>query len=94
MSPGSDSFGFDQNYVYGPNDFTNSTMITGSISRTGSLTDLGFANNSGGLSGTLSGGGGTVNWSTSAVIPEPSAYAALAGFLALGIAACRRRVRR
>lgn len=77
ISPSSDPFGFDEFGVYGPaGGFTPATVIAGSMFRTGNLTDLGFADNSGGLSGTLSGTGGTVNWSTSA-IPEPSTYAAL-----------------
>lgn len=49
INPGSDNFGFDRGSVYGPGSgFGASTIITGSMTRTGNLTDLGFASNTGG----------------------------------------------
>jgi len=85
-----DIFGFDTFNVYGPTGFETDTVITGTMTRGGSLTDLGFANDLGGLSGVLTGAGGTVNWSTS-VVPEPSATGLVVSTLVLLWVAGRRR---
>lgn len=56
------------------------------------LADLGFDAGEIASGGTLSGTGGTVNWTASVLaVPEPSSFALLAGGLALGAVVARRR---
>ena len=86
-----DPFGFDLTYVYGPSSFTSSTIIAGSVTYAGvNLTDLGFDAAEIANGGTLTGTGGTVNW-TASVVPEPSTYAAILGFISLAFVTIRRR---
>ncbi|MBC2601612.1 PEP-CTERM sorting domain-containing protein [Puniceicoccus vermicola] len=80
------------NYLILPSGYSSGDSLSGFSRFTNtSINDLG-----------LSSGNYTWNWGSGAnadsltisVVPEPSAYAALAGLLTLGIAVCRRRVRR
>lgn len=81
-----DVFGFNDFNVVGPQNFTDSTPIVGSlIFAEMTLEELGLTP---GTSGTLSGDAGTVEWSA---VPEPAAYAALFAVGVLGIACWRRR---
>lgn len=84
-----DTFGLVINAVYGPANFTSSTPISGSMTRSGSLTDLGFSSNLGGQSGTLLGTPGTVQWTTS-VVPESSQFGLLLGCGVLFLVSLRR----
>ena len=87
-----EAFGFNENSVYGPiTGFTPSTPIEGTMTFINStLTTLGFDASEIANGGSLTGAGGTVNWSAS-VVPEPSTYAAIFGCVALGFTVIRRK---
>jgi hypothetical protein len=87
-----DSFGFNASTVYGPaSGFDGNTPIVGSLTYfETSLEALGFDETEIANGGTLSGAGGTVNW-TATVVPEPSTYAGIFGCIALGFAVIRRK---
>lgn len=83
---GSD-WGIFYGYAYGPESFTNSTVISGSYlwSHT-TLADLSIS----GPGGTFSGGGTPIVW-TASTVPEPATYGALLGLGCLVVARARRR---
>ena len=92
-SSSGDIFGFTNSSLYGPEFFGSRTNIVGSLTFVGTdLNALGFASGNAASNGTLSGDGGTVNWST-AVVPEPSSYALIVGALTACVLGFRRRRR-
>ena len=88
-----DYFSFGYTKVWGPTNFTPSTVINGSLTYdTGiDLADLGFDADEIANGGTLTGSAGTVNWTASvSAVPEPSTHLLMLGGIAL-LASRRRR---
>ncbi len=94
-----DFFGYDASFIYGPGTgFTDATTITGSMEALGTdLETIGFSGSAiidggGIISGTLSGSGGTVNWTAKdlTIVPEPVHFSMLGGLFIAATYAWRR----
>jgi hypothetical protein len=88
-----DPFGITQGYVYGPENFTSETVISGGMEYSGkNLTDLGLRD---GQSGTLTGSAGTINWAAVAgdisAVPEPGGGPFIASLFAMSALTLRLR---
>lgn len=87
-TPSGDAFAFGSTFTDAPDGYTAGDNISGSVTfaNLDLVTDMGFTLGDAGTWSSL--GGNTLNYT---VVPEPAAFAAIGGILALGLAAYRRR---